>query len=182
MSSLHCRLKDMINDLGLTRDEFAALCEISKSQLYRYLNGEQKPGASFLQNLQSKFPDVDMNWLMTGVKFDIEAVASMVEQGLSFEEHIAELIVWETMQRSNHYLDDAERNNLVEFIANNKIGDLLESVTKHVLLFKKVRADANENRQAELKKNLLKLEVDRINKQIAQKKIEEQRHLGKKGN
>ncbi len=61
------RLKKIIKETGLIRDEFADSAGVSQSQLYRYLNGEQEPSTSFYRNIKKHFPWINIDWLITGI-------------------------------------------------------------------------------------------------------------------
>ncbi|MGD9824995.1 helix-turn-helix domain-containing protein [Desulfobacter sp.] len=187
MSSLGERLKKTIKTLQLTREEFAVLCDVSRSQLYRYLNGEQEPGMAFLKNLQLRFPKIDVNWLLTGIESesDSEALANWNEKGfpdseiwtffqnkgLSFEACIAEMLIFKAMSDADHILEDIERENLSAFIANKKVGKILESVVDQVLLFKEISAERESNKVDYLKQIVREEKINEINKKLAQEKL-----------
>lgn len=187
MSSLGERLKKTIKTLQLTREEFAALCDVSRSQLYRYLNGEQEPGMAFLKNLQLRFQNIDVNWLLTGIESesDSETLASCNDngfpdsdiwtffqnKGLSFETCIAEMLIFKAMSDADHILEDIERENLSKFIAKKKVVKLLESVVDQVLLFKDISAGRESNKAEYLKRIVREEKIREINKELAQKKL-----------
>jgi transcriptional regulator with XRE-family HTH domain len=60
------RLKKVIKKSALKREDFAQYAEISRSQLFRYLKGEQDPGTVFYQSLKTNFPWINLDWLITG--------------------------------------------------------------------------------------------------------------------
>ncbi len=58
------RLKEVIEESGLKRDEFADKTGKSRNQLFKYLGGKQEPSMSFFLNIKDEFPWVDLNWLI----------------------------------------------------------------------------------------------------------------------
>ena len=60
------RLKTIIKLSGLSRDDFAKKGGISRSQLFRYLNGEQEPSTSFYRNIKAHHSWINTNWLISG--------------------------------------------------------------------------------------------------------------------
>ena len=67
------RLRVTIEHSGLKREEFAEKAGIGRTQIFRYLKGEQEPTLSFFQRLKIEFPWVDLVWLMTGEETPIVA-------------------------------------------------------------------------------------------------------------
>lgn len=60
------RLKNVIEQTGLSREAFYMRVKTSKSQLFNYLGGRSEPTLSFFQSLKEEFPWVDMDWLIRG--------------------------------------------------------------------------------------------------------------------
>jgi len=60
------RLKEIITKSGLKRDDFAKCGGISRTQLFRYLSGEQEPSTSFYRNIKKTLPFINIDWLITG--------------------------------------------------------------------------------------------------------------------
>jgi len=60
------RLRQTIEKTGVSRDEFAALTGVSRSQIFNYLKGESEPSLAFFQRLKESFPWADIQWLATG--------------------------------------------------------------------------------------------------------------------
>jgi transcriptional regulator with XRE-family HTH domain len=60
------RLKQIILNCGVEKKMFAKKCGISPNQLHNYLNGSQEPGSKFYRGLKNKYPDVSIDWLMSG--------------------------------------------------------------------------------------------------------------------
>ncbi|MCD4720623.1 MAG: helix-turn-helix domain-containing protein [Desulfobacula sp.] len=196
MSLLNKRLKKTIKLLQLTREEFAVLCGVSRSQLYRYLSGEQQPGVSFLQNLQNKFQNVDINWLLTGIEQPSDTEfwlaldtnespnpdlwVSLQAQGLKFETRISAMFVFEAMKETKHVLEDIERENLANFIAKHEVTKLYKSVIEHVLLLKKIRVE--KEKIDSMKRAVEDVKFKELNKKLAKERLESKQGPKKKNN
>ena len=61
------RLKLVIKRSGLKREEFAEKAGKSRTQIFKYLGGEQLPTADFFQAVKAAFPWVNIEWLITGI-------------------------------------------------------------------------------------------------------------------
>lgn len=61
------RLKIVIKRSRLKREEFAEKAGKSRTQIFKYLGGEQHPTADFFQAVKVAFPWVNIEWLITGV-------------------------------------------------------------------------------------------------------------------
>jgi transcriptional regulator with XRE-family HTH domain len=62
------RLRVVIKNSNLTREDFAQISGVSRAQLFKYLKGDQNPGSSFYRNLKLNFSWVDLNWLIAGIE------------------------------------------------------------------------------------------------------------------
>ncbi|MDE5638376.1 MAG: helix-turn-helix domain-containing protein [Odoribacter sp.] len=60
------RLNAIIEDKGLTATKFAALIDANPSAISHLLKGRNKPGYDLLVNIAKAFPDISMDWLLTG--------------------------------------------------------------------------------------------------------------------
>lgn len=61
------RLKALIKETGLRREEFADRVNTSRSQLFNYLKGENVPGFHFFELVKENFPWVSLDELIAGV-------------------------------------------------------------------------------------------------------------------
>lgn len=61
------RLQNLITLLDLKQKEFAEKLDITPSNLSSYINDRRSIGGSFAKSVKSAFPQVDLNWLLTGV-------------------------------------------------------------------------------------------------------------------
>ena len=60
------RLRRLIKNTGLKREEFAEKTGKSRTQIFKYLGGEQSPTADFFQAIKKEFPWINIEWLITG--------------------------------------------------------------------------------------------------------------------
>jgi len=60
------RLKALIAESGLGRDDFAKKIGISRRSLFNYLGGKNPPTGAFYQSVKTAFPWVNVEWLITG--------------------------------------------------------------------------------------------------------------------
>jgi transcriptional regulator with XRE-family HTH domain len=61
------RLNLIIDQSGLNKKDFAAQCGIKETQLYNYLKGTSEPNTKALRNIKTNFPDVSIDWLVSGI-------------------------------------------------------------------------------------------------------------------
>lgn len=81
------RLKAVIKKTGLKREEFAERVGKSRTQIFKYLGGEQNPTSDFFLGVKQAFPWVNIEWLITGVG-EMEARTAGVNQVANGEGHI----------------------------------------------------------------------------------------------
>ncbi len=60
------RLNAIIEEKGLTATKFATLIDANPSAISHLLKGRNKPGYDLLVNIAKAFPDISMDWLLTG--------------------------------------------------------------------------------------------------------------------
>lgn len=60
------RLNEIIEKKGLTATKFASLIDANPSAISHLLKGRNKPGYDLLVNIAKAFPDISMDWLLTG--------------------------------------------------------------------------------------------------------------------
>ena len=64
-------MKDRINSIlkhfKLTSSQFADEIGVQRSSVSHVLSGRNKPGFDFVQKIMSKFPEINAEWLLTGV-------------------------------------------------------------------------------------------------------------------
>lgn len=60
------RLNEIIEKKGLTATRFAAMINANPSAVSHLLKGRNKPGYDLIVNIAEAFPDISMDWLLTG--------------------------------------------------------------------------------------------------------------------
>lgn len=60
------RLNEIIEKKGLTATKFANIIDVNPSAISHLLKGRNKPGYDVLVNIAKAFPDISMDWLLTG--------------------------------------------------------------------------------------------------------------------
>ncbi len=60
------RLNELIEKKNLTATKFATLIDANPSAISHLLKGRNKPGYDLLVNIAKAFPDISMDWLLTG--------------------------------------------------------------------------------------------------------------------
>lgn len=60
------RFKQLLEEKGLTATKFATLIKVNASAMSHILNGRSKPGFDVLDKIAQAFPDVNLNWLISG--------------------------------------------------------------------------------------------------------------------
>ena len=60
------RFKQLLEEKNLTANRFAALIKVNASAMSHILNGHRKPGFDVLGKIAQAFPDVNLNWLISG--------------------------------------------------------------------------------------------------------------------
>lgn len=60
------RFKQLLEEKNLTATRFAALIKVNASAMSHILNGRSKPGFDVLDKIAQAFPDVNLNWLISG--------------------------------------------------------------------------------------------------------------------
>lgn len=60
------RIKQYMDYKSISAMELSSLLEVQRSNISHILNGRNKPGASFIEKMLVKFPDLNARWLFTG--------------------------------------------------------------------------------------------------------------------
>ena len=62
------RLKKILNYHQLTASLFADKIGVQRSSISHILSGRNKPSLDFYIKIKEKYPEVDLNWIISGVK------------------------------------------------------------------------------------------------------------------
>ncbi len=61
------RLKQFMDYKKITAADLADKIDVQRSNVSHVLNGRNKPASQFIEKLLLSFPDMDANWLLTGL-------------------------------------------------------------------------------------------------------------------
>ena len=64
--SINKRIQSILNHYNLTAGAFAERMGIQKSSVSHLLSGRNKPSFQFLSKLVKAFPEINLNWFITG--------------------------------------------------------------------------------------------------------------------
>ena len=83
---MHTRLKNWMESEGLKPSQLADNIGVNRATISHILSGRNKPSIDFLQKLLSAYPNLNANWLITGIgymntKKDAEEVKSSKKIG-----------------------------------------------------------------------------------------------------
>ena len=72
MDSIGLRLKQYIEEKDLSPIEFSEQVGIQRSSLSHLYSGRNKPSIDLLLKIKNQFPDINLEWLITGDKPNID--------------------------------------------------------------------------------------------------------------
>ena len=117
MNSFSARLKELITILNLNQTTFAEALGLRPQTVNRYTGGSTSPGLEFFQKLTSKYPQVNMNWLISGEGQMIE-MSFLPKQSIYFDSESYELI--------DNYYQEYIKENSVEAFQSHLLNAMLE--------------------------------------------------------
>ena len=66
---MHERLKNWMESEGLKSSALADIIGVNRATISHILSGRNKPSIDFLQKLLSNYPNLNANWLITGIGY-----------------------------------------------------------------------------------------------------------------
>lgn len=66
---MHDRIKIWIESKGLKSSSFADKIGVNRATISHILSGRNKPSIDFLHKMISTFPDLNLNWIVSGEGF-----------------------------------------------------------------------------------------------------------------
>ena len=66
--SIASRIQKLIESKKLTKSAFAKEIGIQRSSLAHFFSGRNKPSLEFFLKIKEKYPDTDLNWIISGKK------------------------------------------------------------------------------------------------------------------
>ena len=64
--SISIRIQKLIESKKLTKSAFAKEIGIQRSSLAHFFSGRNKPSLEFFLKIKNKYPDIDLNWIISG--------------------------------------------------------------------------------------------------------------------
>ena len=80
---MYLRLKKWMDSEGLKSSEFADNIGVNRATISHLLSGRNKPSIDFLQKLLKAYPNLNANWLITGIGYMTMHKEGMKEESLS---------------------------------------------------------------------------------------------------
>jgi transcriptional regulator with XRE-family HTH domain len=82
------RIMQLMKEKGLNRNEFAEKIGVQRSSITHILSGRNRPSLDFIEKLAKTYPNLNMNWLVTGDggMFKVNKTAKPEEAILPFTE------------------------------------------------------------------------------------------------
>ena len=66
--SITNRIQELIEEKNLSKSAFAKEIGIQRSSLVHFFNGRNKPSLEFFIKIKNKYPEIDLNWIISGKK------------------------------------------------------------------------------------------------------------------
>ena len=66
---MHTRLKNWMGNKGLKSSVFADKIGVNRDTISHILSGRNKPSIDFLEKLLHVYPELNANWLITGIGY-----------------------------------------------------------------------------------------------------------------
>ena len=89
---MHVRLKKWMDSESLKSSEFADNIGVNRATISHLLSGRNKPSIDFLQKLLRAYPNLNANWLITGIGYMKMHKEEMKEE--SFSKRIDKVVVF----------------------------------------------------------------------------------------
>lgn len=119
------RFKQLLEEKNLTANRFAALIKVNASAMSHILNGHRKPGFDVLGKIAQAFPDVNLNWLISGkgpvYNNQISDCNTTEENKTTFQKEEPNLSIPQLMETSN--ISKKRIKRIVLFFENGSFED-----------------------------------------------------------
>ena len=66
--SITNRIQELIEKKKLSKSAFAKEIGIQRSSLAHFFSGRNKPSLEFFIKIKNKYPEIDLNWIISGRK------------------------------------------------------------------------------------------------------------------
>ena len=64
--SITNRIQELIEEKNLSKSAFAKEIGIQRSSLAHFFSGRNKPSLEFFLKIKNKYPEIDLNWIISG--------------------------------------------------------------------------------------------------------------------
>ena len=88
---MYKRLKNWMDSEGLKPSELADTIGVNRSTISHILSGRNKPSIDFLEKLLNTFPNINANWLISGIGYMQEDIK---EKELVSNKKIGKVVVF----------------------------------------------------------------------------------------
>lgn len=109
LEKLSERIKQIAVYYGISISEMCRRLDTPPTTMHGYLNENREPKLSFFQNFIKAFPDVDINWLISGngnIIRDTEYLSNLEKQYNIVEE---QLEVYRKLSKANEQIEDLKK-------------------------------------------------------------------------
>ena len=170
MNSFPERLSTLISTLDLNQTTFAQKIDFRVQTINRYTSNKSSPGLEFFQKLTSKYPHININWLVTG-QGQILETSLLPEGSLYFDS--------ESYKLADEYYQGYIKEKSVEKFQNHLLNIMLEeslfAIYKDFKLEKAfwntwINSNRNEIVSLVLLQKILKVAVNKGKREVVQKK------------
>ena len=76
MEDIGLRLKQILDTKNLSPSEFAEQVGIQRSSLSHIFSGRNKPSIDLLLKVKKQFPEIDLEWLITGIGLETNTLST----------------------------------------------------------------------------------------------------------
>lgn len=136
MDQISKRLEKILSHYNLSAGQFAEKIGIQKSSVSHLMSGRNKPSYQFLSKLATTYPDINLNWFITGEG----AIFNFADQSPEYENLREEKIpsaselsmpqVKNKNEKKEIHLDQTSKTNKVENIIMIYDDDTFKLLTK----------------------------------------------------
>ena len=70
--SITNRIQELIDEKNLSKSAFAKEIGIQRSSLAHFFSGRNKPSLDFFLKIKDRYPETDLNWIISGKKTKVE--------------------------------------------------------------------------------------------------------------
>lgn len=127
MEDIGSRIKQIVEDTGMSAIDFSSKVGIQRSSLSHLFSGRNKPSIDLILKIKKQFPDTDLEWLITGEVANHKGVEQNSEEYLSEKEQDKEFtnVNIDDVTFDNQDFNTKKENLITEELKNEKIDKVL---------------------------------------------------------